>query len=312
MTDSKRFISGASRYSWPQMRRRALFGLELLQLTFTGTPPICPYCGSRQVRRLGRKALLLTAQKCEFCGLIFRWPTESVGRIQQYYQEEYVSLWENTTGVQREIASGEMQQLIATHFKDSKYDYTPKLQIVQQLTGSTSGRLLDFGCGWGYITYQANRLGWDAEGFDLAKPYAEFARQHLGLTIHTDLDYLTNRVNFNQYDIIFTHHVLEHLTNLRAILDNFYRLLKPNGLLVIVVPNAGSAQSNHSALSTLGQNHISAFTREWFINNLGRHAFTIEKIISAPYVFDRNQPGFAETLSVLGFEIMVIARRGLD
>lgn len=309
MMTSSRTINQHSWYSWAQMRRRFFFALELLWLRVRGLPPICPYCRAMQHRTLGRKYLFLTAKQCDFCGLIYRWPVESSERTKRFYQSLFVDLFEDTTGTITEIESGEMDRLIAAKFRGVKYDYYHKLGVIQHLTGSFSGTFLDFGCGWSYITFQAREMGWEVEGFDVNAEYARFADEKLNIHVHTDEGFITNPEYYRCFDMIFMHHVLEHLLTPRQTLDNLYQILKPGGYLVIVVPNAASDRWNHSAAQTLGQNHISAFTKTWFNSNLPGHGFVVKHIVSAPYVFDDTKDGFAETIGVRGFEIMTVAQR---
>ena len=305
-----RTISGQSWYSRKQISRRIVYALQLLYARLFGPAPKCPYCGATQYRHLGDKFILLAAKQCDFCRLIFRWPIESEDVTKRYYDRLFKDSWEDTTGIRTEIESGKMEQFIAAKFQGVKYDYYHKLKIVRELTGGTArGKFLDFGCGWGYITFQARELGWDAEGFDVNGEYLTFARENLGITIHTDSEFVTNPAHYKRYDVVFAHHVLEHLVTPRQTLDTLYQLLKPGGWLVLVVPNAAGDAWHHNAAQTLGQNHISAFTPEWFRDNLPKHGFMVTRIISPPYVFADTEKGFAETVGIRGFEIMAVCRR---
>jgi 2-polyprenyl-3-methyl-5-hydroxy-6-metoxy-1,4-benzoquinol methylase len=227
----------------------------------------------------------------------------------RFYQRVFTDLFEETTGTISEIQSGEMDRFIAARFNGVKYDYHHKLTVVQQLTGSKSGHFLDFGCGWGYIAFQAQDMGWTVGGFEINPEFTIFVSEKLGINVHTAPEFINTPENYGHYDVIFMHHVLEHLMEPRQTLDALYQLLKPGGHLIIVVPNAASDRWNNSAAQTLGQNHISAFTKTWFQHNLPGHGFIVRHTVSAPYVFDDTKEGFAETMGTRGFEIMAVAQR---
>jgi SAM-dependent methyltransferase len=98
------------------------------------------------------------------------------------------------------------------------------------------GRLLDLGCAAGYFFEQAGKRGWQAYGSDIGKWTAEAARAR-GLTNLyvgrlTDLEFPAGH-----FDVVHAGAIFEHLTDLRSELAEIRRILRPDGVLHLEVPN---------------------------------------------------------------------------
>jgi SAM-dependent methyltransferase len=85
--------------------------------------------------------------------------------------------------------------------------------------------------------------GWQGQGIETGKKRAEFGQNVYGLKINT-LEYHGGLVDGGLFDAITLFHVLEHLRNPKAVMEELVKSnLKDGGLLVIEVPNFGSLQS---------------------------------------------------------------------
>lgn len=98
------------------------------------------------------------------------------------------------------------------------YDYVLKYELMLQLLGNVSDkRLLDVGCGTGYILYTTAKYGAKIYGMDLSKKAVGVAKNlvapMLGVTpfLMADAQYLP--FSDNNFDIIICSEVLEHLPN---------------------------------------------------------------------------------------------------
>jgi 2-polyprenyl-3-methyl-5-hydroxy-6-metoxy-1,4-benzoquinol methylase len=138
------------------------------------------------------------------------------------------------------------------------------------------GRVLDFGCSWGYSLVQWKAAGYDAVGFEWARDRARFGRESLGVAIHDEFSAL-EREPAGSFDLVYADHVMEHLTMLRQPLDLFARLLRRGGALLIYVPNGAGMPARRQGTAwraLIGESHTVALTAEWCNRNLPAHGFS--------------------------------------
>ena len=104
----------------------------------------------------------------------------------------------------------------------------------------TPGRVLEVGCGHGWMLNALRAYGWQVCGMERSEGSARFAIQELHLPVLVgDLEALQSEPTF---DLIVMHHVLEHLPEPRTVLRQCAERLKEGGTLLICVPNRGSWQ----------------------------------------------------------------------
>lgn len=111
--------------------------------------------------------------------------------------------------------------------------------LMKFLSPGPEGKVLDFGCGLGRISYEISKTGCSVVGIDKSKFAIEFAVSHFGNNntkfICSDaLD--TDFKDFFHYALCY--HMLEHLEKMDAIkiLSKVNKALKENGVVVIGVP----------------------------------------------------------------------------
>ncbi|MGQ8868723.1 class I SAM-dependent methyltransferase [Myroides sp. TSA_177.3] len=97
---------------------------------------------------------------------------------------------------------------------------------------NTVGSLLDIGCGTGDFLVEAKKRGWTTTGFEPNDKASELATKK-GITIAKQLSDLPD----HSFDVITLWHVLEHIPNLEEQIIALRRLLKPEGKLILAVPN---------------------------------------------------------------------------
>ncbi|TWO34008.1 class I SAM-dependent methyltransferase [Seonamhaeicola sediminis] len=106
-----------------------------------------------------------------------------------------------------------------------------------------SKNLLDIGCGTGDFLLAAKRNGWAVFGVEPNEQARLIANSKT-----TNSVFETEKLStFKEasFDVITLWHVLEHLPQLEDQITNFKKLLKPNGFLVIAVPNYKSYDARH-------------------------------------------------------------------
>lgn len=150
---------------------------------------------------------------------------------------------------------------------DAKMRHLPK-------PPAEGGRLLDVGFGNGGFLKLATEMGWQAEGIDF-DPKAVALAKARGLNVRCASAADLSAQN-EQFDIITLSHVIEHVHEPIALLNNLYRLLKPGGTLWLETPNIQSL-----GFKRFGQNwrgletprHLTLFSPASLFKSLKNAAF---------------------------------------
>jgi len=114
-----------------------------------------------------------------------------------------------------------------------------KLKLINQLHPSR-GKLLDIGSGTGDFLVTAKKNGWMVLGIEPNKKAMKIAAKK-GVDVLPNINDLEEK----QFDLITLWHVLEHLPELKLQLNKFHKLLKPDGFLIVAVPNFKSYSASH-------------------------------------------------------------------
>jgi SAM-dependent methyltransferase len=98
------------------------------------------------------------------------------------------------------------------------------------------GRLLDFGCGWGYFLGAAVERGWEPLGVEPLPAHAVYARATFGAQVLTDV-LRDGSFPPGYFDAITSFQVFEHLMNPLDDLRKLCSFAKAGALILIEVPN---------------------------------------------------------------------------
>jgi 2-polyprenyl-3-methyl-5-hydroxy-6-metoxy-1,4-benzoquinol methylase len=191
----------------------------------------CPVCKSSKLG-FGLSAIDHTVTKelfeiweCMDCTARFTQNVPSASVIGRYYKsQDYISHSDTKKGIINKLY----------HWVRS-YTLLSKKRLVRKLTRLKTGTLLDVGAGTGAFAATMQKGGWRVTGLEPD----ETARKNAKLQYQLDLSapaelYLQPA---EQFDAITMWHVLEHVHDLHGYLDTFCKILKPQGTLIIAVPN---------------------------------------------------------------------------
>lgn len=198
----------------------------------------CPSCGGAGGVRVDRKYVFTALVRCGSCGLLFRTPTTSFEDSRSFYQKRYSQGF--TTCIP---ANAELKRLIETRFSGEK-SYRPYIDVLEALGVEKGQRVFDFGCSWGYGSWQLKHHGFEVDSFEISDARAKFAREKLGLRVVETMDAIEG-----VYDVFFASHVLEHVPSVQATIALALRSLRPGGLFVAFTPNGSSAYRSRSPSS---------------------------------------------------------------
>lgn len=189
----------------------------------------CPWCGSDKAQiNIWLKDEFLTKEdfhicECLNCGLQYTMPRPSKEKIGAYYKsDEYYSHQENKKG-----------------FIPKLYEAVKKVNLKHKLKiatkGKQVGKLLDIGCGVGDFIHVAEQQGWKCLGVEPSDDAKAIARKRIKANIINSE--LMEDIPDESFDVITMWHVLEHVADLKWQIEQLRRLIKPNGRIVIAVPN---------------------------------------------------------------------------
>lgn len=197
----------------------------------------CPWCNAPSDKTYIRvKDHFLTQEvfdvlECERCGLLFTEPRPAPNVIGKYYQSEaYYSHQQNKKG-----------------FIPRLYEWVKKPNLnhkVKLAVGKRrSGRVLDIGCGVGDFLVAVKHAGFEVVGIEPSDQARAIAKERLGFE-PLDPSALSTLPDAS-FDIITLWHVLEHVDDLKTEIASLSRLLKPDGTLVIALPNFKSFDAQY-------------------------------------------------------------------
>lgn len=197
-------------------------------------------------------------------------PQPSEKELSRYYESEnYISHTDSDKGL-----FAWMYQTV------KKYSLTKKVEVINSFQ-KIPGNVLDIGAGTGDFLIAAKKNGWNVQGVEPNNKARNLASEK-GIALLNDIsDY-----KGIQFDVVTLWHVLEHLPNLDDVLVDIEALVKPNGTLIIAVPNYNSYDAKY-------------YKQYWAAYDVPRHlwhfskgsfaSFFSEKIIlkkTKPMIFD--------------------------
>lgn len=158
-------------------------------------------------------------------------PAPTPNELPEYYKsEDYIS----HTDSKRNLLEIVYHQVRSIALKR-------KLNLINKL--ANKGNLLDIGCGTGDFIKTAQQNGWNITGIEPDEQARAIANNKTNNAVY-NLEKLTELPE-KTYDIITLWHVLEHLPNLKEHIQLFKKLLKPDGTLIIAVPNYKSYDAHY-------------------------------------------------------------------
>lgn len=154
----------------------------------------------------------------------------------------------------------EVYDKIASSYAKQIEDYAPRLELEKFIKLlPKGGKIMDAGCGPGRDCAYFVKQGFDVIGIDLSEKLLEIARKRTTQAkfIKQDLRYLD--FPDNSFDGIWANSSLHHLdrNDISKVLEKFHRILKPQGiLLVIVKEGSGDKDVSESLSSGLPRHYV--------------------------------------------------------
>ncbi|MCX7546585.1 class I SAM-dependent methyltransferase [Xanthomarina sp. F1114] len=215
-------------------------------------------------------------------GFLETFPQPNEEQLPEYYKtEDYIShtdskrnLFEKVYHLVRAISLKRKLKLINSFRLENK----PEANF-------TNKKLLDIGCGTGDFLETAKNDSWNIFGIEPNKQARDIANKKTKNAVFNVEQLL--EFEKNSFDVITLWHVLEHLPNLEKQISNLQELLKPEGTLVIAVPNYKSYDALYykkfwAAFDV--PRHLWHFSQESISNLISKKDMKVVKTL--PMIFD--------------------------
>jgi len=255
-----RLLSQSRPFLWAVDKNTGLIRADLLQARH------CPICQTPPSQGLFIKDGFRHV-KCQICGLIYVSLILREDILDQYWRDE--EAWSAVLDSRPQM---EIDRL--------KYQYGLDL-VAWRLPGR---RLLDIGGGVGGFARLAGESGWQVTTMELNhRNSTRLKAQGLKVIVkHLEMADLPS----GSFDLISLWEVLEHMVDPGLTLMEAKRLLKPGGILLILVPNVESMVTRllHEKSNTFGGhshlNHFSSRTLEAILDRMGLVGLEMETVIT--------------------------------
>jgi len=171
----------------------------------------CILCEGAQIETLCAQNAFC---RCKECGLVFDNPRPSWAEIVQFYaKEDQYDSW---------LAEEDARDAL----------WKRRLRLVRK--HCKNGKLLDVGSGIGQFLKHARRY-FEVSGTEISPTAIEIAKTRYGIELKQGT---IDEVKFDEkFDVVTLFHVLEHVPAPAETLRICRQFLKPDGILVIAVPN---------------------------------------------------------------------------
>lgn len=198
----------------------------------------CPVCGSADIKNvLSAKDYTVSGEifpiaECNACSLRFTQDVPDAASIAPYYKsEDYISHSNTSKGL-----INRLYQYVR------KRTLRKKRRLVQRVTGMGKAHLLDIGSGTGAFVSEMAFHGWYVTGLEPDEGARQVAKKEYNIELK-DMDQFFH-LPAGSFDAITLWHVLEHVHELSAYVQQLKSLLKEKGKLFIAVPNYTSKDAS--------------------------------------------------------------------
>jgi len=211
--------------------------------------------------------------RCEQCGHYYEWHEMDQSKL---YEEDYVTA---TYGDEAEIyrAFNKINAL-----PPEKSDNIGRVNYIIKYSNNIYGntklgnvrkKLLDVGCGLGVFPYRMKQENWEVTAIDLDSRLVKHANEAVGI-IAKQTDVITAN-DLGYFDLITFNKVLEHVENPVEMLTSVSRLLNPDGLVYVELPDGEGAEIEGKDREEYLLGHIHVFSAASYAHLVMRAGFSL-------------------------------------
>jgi len=225
---------------------------------------ICPVCDSGDrhhfVHRLG-----LDYWRCTGCTHVFQDPILTLPNAIKLYSDDRTSADIYTTDFQKQIDW-------------MKYQYG--IDVIDSIKPPGHEKIIDIGCGAGVFLQVALESGWGkCIGIDANDNYRPLYSEEKGIQfINGNFEAIGPSVVGRDYDVVAMWSVLEHIYDPARFLETIRGIMKPGGLMFLLVPNVKSLATRlmREMSPCFSWKHLAYFSPHSLTALLNRCGFELE------------------------------------
>jgi 2-polyprenyl-3-methyl-5-hydroxy-6-metoxy-1,4-benzoquinol methylase len=174
-------------------------------------------------------------------------------------------------------------------FKSSD-PYSSHSVILSLLQSGDNRRVLDGGAPHGYLAATLRDRGFRVTGIEANPDLAREAAQHCDELVVADLDGPLPAFN-EPFDVVLCGDVLEHLKDPPAVLTSLNQNLKPDGIVIVSLPNVANlyvrlhllmGRFDYQDRGILDRTHLRFFTRKTFRQLLDDAGLEVVHLTATP------------------------------
>ncbi len=220
----------------------------------------CIVCNSTKIKALKHFYKKHQLVKCKHCGLVFMERIPTVEELNDYYAGySYTS-----EGYLSPVTIKSYNVLLDEFEKYRKHN-----------------KILDVGCGRGWFLQEAKKRGWEVYGTEYSDAAIKLCESD-GLKM-TQGQLQSDTFLNDEFDIITSFEVLEHINNPNEDMDYIYKFLRKGGLFYCTTPNFNAylrfyLKAEYNII--VYPEHLTYYTKRTLKKLMKRHKFKTSKMLT--------------------------------
>ena len=231
----------------------------------------CQACNSHNIHKMENYYDIHGLMSCSNCGFVFmeRIPTEH--ELNKYYGDRYKAIKSSSHEFYSTDLNKKSYSLLLDEFEKSR----------------KTNKIIDAGCGFGAFLIEAKKRGWDCYGTEYAQESVDYCHS-IGLE-KVIVGGLENKIfENNEFDVITSFEVIEHLTDIKTYLSDIKKRLRVGGVIYLTTPNFNSLnryyeRTNWRVIEYPA--HLSYFTKSSLNKILTGNGFSLYKFLTTGVSF---------------------------
>ncbi len=162
---------------------------------------------------------------CQDCGFAHILPIPTTDELVSVYEDDYYTT--------------EKPLYLEHHNEDADWwrrTYGERYDRFEELLPASRRRILDIGSGPGFFLLTGKERGWDVQGVEPSKHAADHAGS-LGVPVVNEFFDENVALGLGTFDVVHMSEMLEHVPDPHGLISTALSVLKPGGLLYVMVPN---------------------------------------------------------------------------